>query len=294
MRVGVTVPQFTDDLLRFSESCERAVSLGFDSLWVFDHLWPLGGKRERPILECWTTLAHLAASHPDIEVGTMVTRASLRHPAILAKMAATVAAIAPERLIVGLGSGDHLNKEENEAFGAPYFKSAARVEQLISTLEVVQRFLKTPAATLHDDYVQVQELPSSPTPKSPPRVWVGGRSAELLQVAGRIADGWNGWGANLDTFAEDAAKVRAVAGDRPFDISWAGQVLLADTDDAAQEKLGSRDPAQFIVGGQETVSARLEEAVVAGARHLIVAFPEAGPAAYERLASTVDGLPGRV
>ncbi len=293
LRVGVTVPQFTDDRARFIDGCEAAIDLGFDSLWVFDHLWPLGGQRERPILECWTALAHLAASQTDVEVGTLVTRASLRHPAILAKMAATVAAVAPERVIVGLGSGDELNREENEAFGAPYYGVGARVRHLVSTLEVVQRFLKTPEATLHDEFCDIDRLPSSPTPRRPPRVWVGGRSVELLEVAGRIADGWNGWGANLETFAADADKVRAVAGDRPFDISWAGQVLLADDDDAARAQLGRRDPAQFVFGGPETVRARLADAIAAGAGHVIVALPEASAAGYEALADAAAGLGGR-
>ncbi|HWC13535.1 MAG TPA: LLM class flavin-dependent oxidoreductase [Actinomycetota bacterium] len=290
VRIGVTVPQFTGDRSRFVDSCERAIALGFDSLWVFDHLWPLGGKRERPILECWTALAYVAATYPDVQVGTLVTRASLRHPVVVAKMAATLAAIAPDRVIVGLGSGDEMNKDENVAFGAPYYDAGDRVRQLVSTLEVVQRFLKTPEATLHDEFVDVRDLPSSPRPEPPPRVWIGGRSVELLEVAGRIADGWNGWGANLATFADDAHRVREIAGERAFDISWAGQVLLARDDATARERLGARDPAHFVLGGPETVRARLREAIAAGACHLIVALLEAGPSAYEDLAAVVEDL----
>lgn len=293
VRIGVTVPQFTGDLARFADSCDRAIALGFDSLWVFDHLWPLGGRRDRPILECWTTLAYLAATYRDIQVGTLVTRSSLRHPAIVAKMAATVGAIAPSRVIVGLGSGDHLNKDENVAFGAPYYRGGDRVRQLVSTLEVVQRFLKTPAATMHDGFADVHDLPASPTAEPPPRVWIGGRSVELLEVAGRIADGWNGWGANLRAFGEDACRVRDIAGERRFDISWAGQVLLARDDATARAKLGARDPALFVLGGPDTIRARLREAVAAGARHLIVALPEAGPSAYEDLATVVEDLQER-
>jgi alkanesulfonate monooxygenase SsuD/methylene tetrahydromethanopterin reductase-like flavin-dependent oxidoreductase (luciferase family) len=114
---------------------------------------------------------------------------------------------------------------------------------------------------------------------------------ELLEVAGRIADGWNGWGANLETFADDALKVRALAADRPFEVSWAGQVMLADSDSAARTKLGERDPAQYVVGGPATVGAELRRAVDGGATHLIVALPDAGsPRAYEALAVTVAGL----
>ena len=57
--IGVTLPQFTGDPERFLDGVRRAEELGFDSVWVFDHLWPLGGNRERPILECWTALSYL-------------------------------------------------------------------------------------------------------------------------------------------------------------------------------------------------------------------------------------------
>lgn len=290
-KIGVTLPQFTDDAQRFISGAQEAEALGFDSMWLFDHLWPLGGKRERPILECWTALSYVAEATSTADVGTLVTRSSLRHPVVLAKMAATVSAIAPERLIVALGSGDHMNKAENTAFGAPFYDGAERSAQLVSTLETVSRFLKTDRVTRHDGFVDVEGLPSSPRTTPPAKVWVGGRSVEALEVAGRMADGWNGWGANLDAFAQDARKVSALAGSRPFEISWAGQVILAGSDAAARSKLGDRDPAQFVAGGPETVRAALSRAITAGASHLIVALPDAGTeGAFERLADAVGPL----
>jgi alkanesulfonate monooxygenase SsuD/methylene tetrahydromethanopterin reductase-like flavin-dependent oxidoreductase (luciferase family) len=291
VKIGVTLPQFTADPDRFMSGVERVEGMGFDSMWLFDHLWPLGGKRERPILESWTSLGFIAEATTDADIGTLVTRASLRHPAILAKMAATVGSIAPGRLTVALGSGDHLNRPENEAFGAPFFREAERAPQLVSTLETVARYLKTGSVTLHDDFVDIEELPASPRTDVGPRVWLGGRSVEVLEAAGRIADGWNGWGANLETFAADARKVTALAGTRPFEVSWAGQVILADDDAKARERLGDRDPTQFVVGSPETVRTALTSAITAGATHLIVALPDAGDVgAYEHLAASVEPL----
>lgn len=287
---GVTLPQFTDDRDRFMSGAERARDIGFDSLWVFDHLWPLGGDPSRPIIECWTALSYLAGAVPDVTLGTLVTRSSLRHPALLAKMAATVGAIAPDRLVVAIGSGDSLNRAENQAFGAPFYTGADRVGQLVSTLEVLQRFLKTERAQLEDGYSQVS-IPSSPRGEDGVRVWVGGRSLELLEVAGRVADGWNGWGANLDTFEQDAKRIRAVAGTRPFALSWAGQVILGESDEDARAKLGARDPAQFVTGGPATLRAALVRAIEAGAEHLIIALPDAGKlGSYEALADAISPL----
>lgn len=298
VQIGVTLPQFTADRDVFISGAQRAIALGFDSIWVFDHLWPLGGDRDRPILESWSALGYLAAMTERVRLGTLVTRASLRHPVLLAKAAATVAAIAPGRSIVGLGSGDHMNKGENESFGANYYSGYERTEQLVTTATVLQRFLQGGAVTIDDTHAHVSGLPPSPELSDPPPVWVGGRSTELLEVAARLAGGWNGWGANLDAFAEDAAKVRGLAGERPFDISWAGQVVLGSDDDDARAHLGSRDPAQYVTGGPDTVRAELSRAVTAGASHLIVALPRAGtaepgdPDGYEALAEALGPLRG--
>ena len=291
VRIGVTLPQFTGDAGAFRSGARRAADLGFDSLWVFDHLWPLGGDRDRPILESWSTLGYLAEMTEDITIGTLVTRASLRHPVLLAKAAATVAAVAPGRLVVALGSGDDLNQAENQAFGASYFTGAERMEHLVATVTLLQKYLQGDVVTLAERFASVSNLPPSPAVEPVPPVWLGGRSPELLDLAGRLAGGWNGWGANLDAFAEDAAKVGAMAGDRAFEISWAGQVILGATDADAWSKLGERDPAAYVVGGPETVRSELARAVTAGASHLIVALPQAGkPGAYEALAEAVGPL----
>jgi len=285
IRFGVTLPQFTSDPDRFVAGALRAVEEGFDSVWVFDHMWPLGGDREKPILECWTALAWLAA-RTDLHVGTLVTRASLRHPALLAKMAATVADIAPGRTTIAIGSGDRMNRAENTSYGVPYYKGGTRVRHLISTLEVVQRYLKAGTATLDDEFVSIDHLPSSPRSGSPPKVWVGGRSPELLEVAGRIADGWNGWGADIDAFGRDAKTVREIAGDREFEVSWAGQVVLASSDDDAP----AADPSQAIAGGPRTIRDALSRLVDAGATHLIASVPSVRLDDYSALASVVRGV----
>lgn len=290
LRFGVTLPQFTSDPERFTDGVKAAEDAGLDSVWVFDHLWPLGGKRDMPILECWTALAWAAAATTRVQVGTLVTRSSLRHPALVAKMAATVGAIAPGRLVVAIGGGDHLNKQENVAFGAPYLEGGDRIRQLVSTTQLVQRYLKTEAATMAGDLASVSELPPSPRSEPSPRVWMGGRSDEVLEAAGRIADGWNGWGTNVTAFAADAAKVRRIAGERDFEISWAGQVILG-ADDAGDGAVVAHGGTEPITGAPETVEQRLGDLVAAGARHLIASFPGPhAPASYEAFGAIAGRL----
>jgi alkanesulfonate monooxygenase SsuD/methylene tetrahydromethanopterin reductase-like flavin-dependent oxidoreductase (luciferase family) len=286
--VGVSLPQFTDDPKKLLDGVKRAEAAGFDSVWLFDHLWPLGGRKERPVLECWSTLAWLAVVTERVRIGSLVTRSSLRHPAVLAKMAATVGEIARGRLIVGIGSGDNASRAENEAFDIPYYEADERIDQLVSTVKVVRRYLNGHAVTFQDDFASIEGLPASPRPDPPPRIWVGGRSELVLEAAGTESDGWNGWGGTPETFAADAQLVLDYAGGREIELSWGGQVIVGDTDTAAQAKLGSGNPKQFLVGSPETVALKLQRFIDAGARHLVIGFPDAGtPGIYETFAENV-------
>jgi alkanesulfonate monooxygenase SsuD/methylene tetrahydromethanopterin reductase-like flavin-dependent oxidoreductase (luciferase family) len=291
VRLGVTLPQFTDDAGVFTDGIRRGEDLGFDSLWVFDHLWPLGAKR-RPILEGWTALAWLAAATERATVGTLVTRSSLRHPAVLAKMAATVSEIAPGRVCVAVGSGDGASSGENLAFGMPYWSGADRVDQLASTVEVLHRFRSDEPVTVADDFVEISGLTPHPGPRDY-SLWVAGRSVAVLDVAGRLADGWNAWSSSPEEFEQAAAALREISGERPFELTWGAQVVVAETDAAAHERLGDRNPARFVTGGPDTVAAYLRQVVDAGAGHLVLATPFASdPRSYELLAGPVREAAG--
>ena len=291
--LGVTLPQFTADPERFLDGARRAEVAGLDSIWMFDHLWPLSGNKERPVLEGWTTLGYLAAATERIRIGTLVTRSSLRHPAVLAKMAATVGEIAPGRVIIGIGSGDDMSRGENEAFGLPYWDGDDRVDQLRSTVEMLGAFFNEEQLTLYDDFADVASLPVSPRPPVRPSVWVGGRSGDALEVAGLLGDGWNGWGGTAERFAQDAAIVADFAGSRPFELSWGGLIALGTDHDDAIGRLDGRDPKMHLVGSPAEVAGELNGFVEAGARHLIAAFPDPWlPGTYESFAAEVRPLLG--
>jgi alkanesulfonate monooxygenase SsuD/methylene tetrahydromethanopterin reductase-like flavin-dependent oxidoreductase (luciferase family) len=290
-KLGVTLPQFTDDADRLIDGALAAEELGLDSMWLFDHLWPLTGGRERPIFDSWTTLAYIAARTERIQIGVLVTRSTLREPVLLARMAATVEAVAPGRFVLALGSGDELSRAENESFGIPYFGGEDRVPQLIAALEVIRACFAEPPTTVHTPYHRVEGLPSGLS-VAPPPLWVGGRSHEVLETAGRWCEGWNAWSASPKSFAREAEVVRRAAGGRPIELSWGGQVILAGTDAEAEGLLGSRPRRDFILGAPETVAERLDGLRAAGAEHLIAAFPYAGREAYALLAGPVRAALG--
>jgi alkanesulfonate monooxygenase SsuD/methylene tetrahydromethanopterin reductase-like flavin-dependent oxidoreductase (luciferase family) len=123
-------------------------------------------------------------------------------------------------------------------------------------------------------------------------MWIGGRSRPARSAAAQLCEGWNSWSASPEDFKREADLVRDLAGGREVELTWGGQVILADTDDQAREMLGERPPEEFVIGSPTTVASHFEALAAAGAQHLIVAFPYAGRPSYELLAGPVRELLG--
>jgi alkanesulfonate monooxygenase SsuD/methylene tetrahydromethanopterin reductase-like flavin-dependent oxidoreductase (luciferase family) len=143
VRFGLVVPQgWRDDLPgrdfeRMVSVAQTAERLGFDSIWLYDHLQTRDGDPE--MLECWTSLAALARETTRVRLGQIVTCALYRNPALLAQMAVTVNAASGGRVVLGLGAG--WDDEEYRAFGygTEFPSIAERLRHLEETLQVVRR-----------------------------------------------------------------------------------------------------------------------------------------------------------
>src|SRR5581483_9665273 len=101
---GVSLPQISrtwEETRRAAETFER---LGYDSVWLNDHLFGVP-RPEIPILEAWTTLSAIGALTQRVQLGTLVSPPGFRNPALMAKVAATLDQITGGRVIVGLGAG---------------------------------------------------------------------------------------------------------------------------------------------------------------------------------------------
>ena len=293
--LAVTVPQFRqrpDDALA---TFEHAHSLGFAGAFLFDHLWPLG-EPARPALECWTLLAALAArlgrlggsagAAEPFHLGTLVTRAGLRPPALLAHMATTAGQVAGGRVIVGLGMGDAANRAENEAFGLPYHQDpVARAAELVRS---------------------VAALRGSGAGSAAAEVWVGGAGHRARGLAGRLADAWNGWGLTVGELATALVEVGRAAEDAgrdPAEVAgtWAGQVLLAEGTAEARALLsrwGAGRPAEevgrVVAGDPATVVGRLAELGEAGAKWCVIAPVGGSGATMRALLAEAAALAPRV
>jgi len=125
MKVGTTLPQFRDEADSALAAALRAEQVGLDGVFCFDHLWPMG-QPGRPALSSGPLLGALAASTSVIHIGTLVARIGLLPDDVLVDELASLHAISNGRLIAGLGTGDHLSRAENQAFGIPFEPAEVR------------------------------------------------------------------------------------------------------------------------------------------------------------------------
>ena len=133
-----------------------------------------------------------AAGVRTLRVGTLVTRAGLRAPALVARMAATVGQVAGVPPVIGVGRGDLANQPENQAFGLPFGSPADRARAV-------------------EDTVAALRAPGRVPMGARPEVWVGGIGPGARDLAGRLADGWNGWALTPEELAAGLAGVRRAA-----------------------------------------------------------------------------------
>src|SRR5687767_5822246 len=139
-KIGVQLPE-VERRVSWPElfaMARRAEAVGFDSLWLGDHLlYDLPSGETRGPWEVWTSLAALAAVTERIELGPLVASTGFHAPAMLAKQAATVDAISGGRLILGIGAG--WNEREYRAFGFPYDRRVSRFEEAFTILRMLLR-----------------------------------------------------------------------------------------------------------------------------------------------------------
>ncbi len=239
MRLGLSLPMFTDDAERPLAAAARAARAGFEGVFAPDHLFPPGAPG-RPALEPFAILAAVAARHPDLHVGTLVSRASLRPTATLAKQAAALDAMSGGRAILGLGAGDSVSRAEHAAFGIPFAPAAERVALLEETVAAMRALFSGAA---WEGGAHVPALAGPLLPPGHPELWVGGRSHEVIATAARSADAWNGWAMEADRFAEAVRELRRVADGRTVSPTWGG-IALVGRDAADLERLRAERSAR--------------------------------------------------
>ena len=294
MKIGLILPLFSGDPERVLSFARRAEGSGYDGVFAFDHFFPPGAPSDRPSLEAFTLLAAVAAATDRIALGTLVTRASLRPAGLLAKLAASLDDVSGGRMVLGIGTGDPIDRPEHVAYGLPYLEKPERREHLEQTIRAVKALFDS-RAWQGGSLVPAVAGPLLPPPVTPggPPVWVGGFADEVVRIAGREADAWNGWGMSIPEFARKAGILRdaAAVSTREVAATWAGIVLVGEDEDEAGRMLDARDKRRFLetnvwAGGADSFLSWLERLEAAGASWAVL-VPAGPPDRMELIAERV-------
>jgi F420-dependent oxidoreductase-like protein len=186
---GVTLPQIKRTWPEARDAALDFEALGFDSVWVCDHLQGVPAP-QLDILEAWSLLAAVAAVTERVELGTLVTPPGFRNPAVLAKQAATVDVIAGGRVVMGLGSG--WAEPEFTGYGLPFPPVADRMEALRETAELLPLLWTDEQVTYEGRFARAVDAHCAPKPPRRPPILIGGSGEKvLLRIAAQHADIWN-------------------------------------------------------------------------------------------------------
>ncbi|MFZ9218500.1 MAG: LLM class flavin-dependent oxidoreductase [Candidatus Limnocylindrus sp.] len=175
-----------------------------DRLWIWDHLMGRGAP-DRPVLEATTLAAAALAMNPTVHVGTLVLDVTKRHPALTAKLAATLDAIAPGRFTLGIGAGG--DAAEHDALGMHYGEVGERIAALTEQVAVARAMLggdPSGRVTLSGSG-SLKGAASAPRPGARLRLLVAGDHPSSINLAASSADEWV---APVATFADGLAQLR--------------------------------------------------------------------------------------
>jgi len=274
------------ELLRFVQTTE---TIGFDSVWIPDHLLFRFEGEQGPshgLWEAWSILSALAAATERVELGTLVLCTAFRNPALLAKMADTVDEVSGGRLVLGLGAG--YQEPEFRAFGYPFDRLVTRFEE---ALTIVTTLLREGSIDFEgQDYsARDCELRPRAARAGGPPVLVGGRTGpRMLRLAAERADLWNSWLVFDRSHPDKVPPVREqldaaciAAGRDPASLERTVTVMVVPP---GQEPVGMSPEVQPVVGSAEEVAETLRGFAREGIAQLQLVLNPYTEAAVESMA----------
>ena len=256
MRIGVSFLSLR--LASFFDVTQAAEALGYESVWLSDHLvLPAGMESspyagadhppippELPVFDAPAVLGHLAAHTSSIRLGTWVYVLPLRHPFAAARSFATLDVLSGGRAEVGVGVGWLAGE-----FVAAGIDFASRGRRTDEALEVCRRLWSEPTVEHHGEFFSFRPMAFEPKPvqRPWPRLHVGGESPAALRRAARFGDGWLSMEQTPETIGPLVARLRAAeeAAERtvPLEVTAAPRQITVVGDAPTPEEIGRFEAA---------------------------------------------------
>ena len=293
LRVGVQLPE-VERLVRWPEyvaMARAAEKVGFDSIWIGDHLLYHGdGRPERGPWDAWTLLAGLAGVTERVAIGPLVACTAFRRPGLLARAAATVDELSGGRLVLALGAG--WNEPEYHAFGIPFDH---RVERFAEALQIIGPLLDGERVTFSGAYETVTDAVLLPRPARRPPLMVGATGPRMLAAALPHVDAWNTWydvyGNTPEGFAELNATIdeaARAAGRDPSQIERSACALVVLDRAAGERPIPDGMPPGE--GSPDEIAAHLRDLAEAGADEAILVVSPIDERSIRVLGETLAAL----
>jgi alkanesulfonate monooxygenase SsuD/methylene tetrahydromethanopterin reductase-like flavin-dependent oxidoreductase (luciferase family) len=168
---------------------------GYAGLWCWDHFMGRGNSTV-PVVESWTVLSMAAAQTSRVTVGPFVLNVMNRHPALVARMAATLQIASEGRLVLGIGIGGA--PREHAAYGMAFPEAPERVVRLEEAVAVMRALWTGGPVTRASPYYPLTDATAFPIPVPPPPIVIGGETPAGARLAGRIGDGWSTFDGNFE------------------------------------------------------------------------------------------------
>jgi alkanesulfonate monooxygenase SsuD/methylene tetrahydromethanopterin reductase-like flavin-dependent oxidoreductase (luciferase family) len=277
----------------YAAMARAAEEVGFDSIWVGDHLLYRGdGRPERAPWDAWTLLAGLAGATERVTLGPLVACTAFHRPGVLARTAAAVDELSGGRLVVALGAG--WNETEFRAFGIPFDH---RVARFCEAFDIVRRLLAGERVTFAGAHETVADALLLPAPARRPPLMVGATGPRMLAATLPHVDAWNIWYEWYGNTPEGlAAANRTVdeatrrAGRDPAAIRRSACALVV-LDRAARER-PLTDEVPPLEGSPERIASGLRDLAEAGADEAILVVSPITERSIRLLGETLAALDG--
>ena len=192
-----------------------AEDLGFDSVWVSDHILvppAFGNVFGREFLDPFVCLAYAAAETTRVKLGTTVVVVPLRSPFAQAKMLSTLDLLSGGRVVFGAGVG--WDREEFEALGVPFRERGAMTDEY---LDIMRELWTSDAPAFEGRYHRFSGAAFEPKPvQRPIPIWIGGHAPPVLRRTARLAAAWHASEIPVAEVAEKYATIRKLASPAPF------------------------------------------------------------------------------